>query len=105
MAFQGKHDEAEPLCVRSLAIKEKVYGPDHPEVATGLNSMAGLLEEQVGAIGGFEIQSILVGCTLVCEWLLHGEATQSAVTGCVSKSRPSVRRTKMRVFLGSTFNW
>ena len=45
--FQGKYEEAEPLYRRSLAIDEKVYGPDHPEVATDLNNWAVLLEKQV----------------------------------------------------------
>ncbi|CAN0234238.1 unnamed protein product [Scytosiphon promiscuus] len=44
--LQGKFEEAEPLYKRSLAIDEKVYGPDHPEVATDLNNWAGLLESQ-----------------------------------------------------------
>ena len=30
---------------RALAIDEKSYGPDHPNVATALNNLAGLLEE------------------------------------------------------------
>ena len=45
--FQGKYEEAEPLYRRSLAIDEKVYGPDHPSVATDLNNWALLLEAQV----------------------------------------------------------
>ena len=40
---QGKFDEAGPLYERSLVIHEKVYGPDHPAVATALNNRAGLL--------------------------------------------------------------
>ena len=35
---------------RSLAIDEKIYGPDHPEVATDLNNWAGLLHRQVRAV-------------------------------------------------------
>ena len=52
--LQGKYDEAEPLYVRAMAIDEKVYGPDHPEVATDLNNRAGLLSicsSAVRAIG------------------------------------------------------
>ena len=30
---QGNHAEAEPLYLRSLAIREEVLGPEHPEVA------------------------------------------------------------------------
>ena len=33
---QGMYEEAEPLFKRSLAIKAKVLGPDHPSVATSL---------------------------------------------------------------------
>ena len=47
VTFQGKYEEAEPLYRRSLAIDEKIYGPDHPEVATGLHNWAELLRVQV----------------------------------------------------------
>ncbi|PZV26006.1 MAG: tetratricopeptide repeat protein [Snowella sp.] len=43
---QGKYSEAEPLIARSLAIKEKQLGEDHPSVATGLNNLADLYESQ-----------------------------------------------------------
>jgi hypothetical protein len=36
--------EAEPLMRRALAIDEASYGNDHPEVATDLNNLAGLLQ-------------------------------------------------------------
>ncbi|CAM9793335.1 unnamed protein product, partial [Ectocarpus fasciculatus] len=45
---QGKFEEVEPLYVRCLANYEKVCGPDHPEVATGLSNWAGLLSRQDG---------------------------------------------------------
>ena len=41
---QGKLDEAEPLMRRDLSITEKSLGPDHPDVATGLNNLAQLLK-------------------------------------------------------------
>ncbi|CAN0339491.1 unnamed protein product, partial [Scytosiphon promiscuus] len=44
--IQGKYDEAGPLYERSLTIREKAYGPDHPEVATALNNWAVVLQEQ-----------------------------------------------------------
>ena len=31
---QGRYADAEPLFKRSLAIREKALGPDHPDVAT-----------------------------------------------------------------------
>ena len=43
---QGKYSEAEPLCRRSLAIREKTLGPDHPDVATSLGNLAGLYRAQ-----------------------------------------------------------
>ena len=45
---QGKHEEAVPLYQRSRAIREKVYGPDHPKVALALNNEAVLLKQMVG---------------------------------------------------------
>ena len=35
--------EARPLAERALAIAEAAYGPDHPDVATGLNNLATIL--------------------------------------------------------------
>ena len=40
---QGKYDQAEPLFKRSLAIREKALGPEHPDVATALESQAKIL--------------------------------------------------------------
>ena len=41
---QGRYAEAEPLYKRSLAIREKALGPDHPDVGTALNNLAGCTE-------------------------------------------------------------
>ena len=38
----GRYAEAEPLYRRSLEIREKQLGPDHPDVATSLNNLADL---------------------------------------------------------------
>jgi hypothetical protein len=40
----GRLAEAEPLMKRALAIDEAAFGPDHPDVATRLNNLAGLLQ-------------------------------------------------------------
>jgi hypothetical protein len=37
---------AEPLSRRALVIDEKALGPDHPGVATDLNTLAGLLRDK-----------------------------------------------------------
>ena len=38
----GRYSEAEPLYKQSLAIREKVLGPNHPDVAASLNNLAEL---------------------------------------------------------------
>eukprot|EP00752_Nemacystus_decipiens_P005303 g4810.t1 len=43
---EGKYDDAKLLYERSLAIREKVLGPDHPDVASILNNVALLLKSQ-----------------------------------------------------------
>jgi tetratricopeptide (TPR) repeat protein len=40
----GKYAEAEPLYVRSLAIREQKLGANHPDTANSLNNLAGLYE-------------------------------------------------------------
>jgi tetratricopeptide (TPR) repeat protein len=42
----GRYAEAEPLYRRALAIDEKALGLKHPDVATSLNNLAGLLYKQ-----------------------------------------------------------
>ena len=48
-AAQGKNDEAEPLYKEALAIRKKVYGDEHPDVAGSLNNLAWLLRDQDSA--------------------------------------------------------
>lgn len=45
--LQGKYAEAEPLYIRSVSIKEEIFGPDHHEVSTVLCNLAGLFTAQV----------------------------------------------------------
>ena len=44
---QGKLDEAKTYMEKSLAIKMKVYGEDHPSVAISYNNIAQLYQAQV----------------------------------------------------------
>jgi CHAT domain-containing protein/tetratricopeptide (TPR) repeat protein len=37
---EGKYDEALPLIERALGIREKILGPDHPDVAAALHGLA-----------------------------------------------------------------
>jgi tetratricopeptide (TPR) repeat protein len=39
---QGKYAQAEPLCKRSLSIREKALSPDHPDVAMSHENLAAL---------------------------------------------------------------
>ena len=43
---RAQYKEAEPLCMRALAIREKVLGPDHPDTARSLNNLAKVYEYQ-----------------------------------------------------------
>ena len=43
LQYQGDYSAARPMYERALAIDEKVYGANHPEVATNLNNLALLL--------------------------------------------------------------
>ena len=43
---EGRYADTEPLYKRSLAIREKVLGPDHPDVAQSLNNLADLYSAQ-----------------------------------------------------------
>jgi len=43
---QGKYDQAEPLCRRSLGIVEKSLGPEHSDVGASLNNLAELYRAQ-----------------------------------------------------------
>ena len=46
---QGKLDEAEPLMKEALAVKKKVFGSDHPDIATDLSNLAVLYKEQASS--------------------------------------------------------
>ncbi|WP_103670392.1 tetratricopeptide repeat protein [Pseudanabaena sp. BC1403] len=44
--YQGKYSESEPLYWRSLEIRERELGANHPEVSTSLNNIAALYYSQ-----------------------------------------------------------
>lgn len=44
---QGLYQQAKPLYERAISIWEKALGPDHPEVAAGLNNLGELFRGQV----------------------------------------------------------
>ena len=43
---QGKYAEATDIAIGSLALAERLHGPDHPAVGTSLNNLAQLYLEQ-----------------------------------------------------------
>ncbi|CAN0347790.1 unnamed protein product, partial [Ectocarpus sp. 12 AP-2014] len=43
---RGEFEEAEEMFTRALDIGRQMYGPSHPNVATGLSNLAGLLRCQ-----------------------------------------------------------
>ena len=43
---QGRYSEAEPLYQEALALRQRLLGNDHPDVATSLNNLAGLYGAQ-----------------------------------------------------------
>jgi Tfp pilus assembly protein PilF len=44
---QGRYDQAEPLYVRALALRERVLGPDHPHTITARQNYAILLQHRL----------------------------------------------------------
>lgn len=60
--LQGKFEEAERLCLRSIDLKEKTVGPDHPSTAASLNNLAELFQTQARTL-------ITSGLCVVTCWL------------------------------------
>jgi Flp pilus assembly protein TadD len=43
---QGKYKEAEAITRQTLAQREKVLGPEHPDTLTSMNNLASVLDNQ-----------------------------------------------------------
>jgi tetratricopeptide (TPR) repeat protein len=72
----GEYAEAQPLYERSLEIREKVLGPEHPDTASSLNNLAGLLHDQ----GKYaEAQSLYERALEICENILGPEHPDTEV--------------------------
>lgn len=65
---QARFDKAEPLVERSLAIRERVLGSEHPDVARSLNTYAELLTSQVRTLESCFVHQIVAP---LLKWLLH----------------------------------
>lgn len=92
---QGKYDEAGQFYQRALAITEKVYGPNHPEVAQSMNNQATLLFKQVRTVGTLSTSRALYKheqCLMIVgqRWLLRVNLTKP--THCMSEQLRSGRR-------------
>ena len=74
---QGKLDEAAPYYEQALAIDKKVYGEEHPDVATGLNNLASLLYGQ----GKLDEAAPYVEQSLAIWKKVHGEEHPQVATG------------------------
>jgi tetratricopeptide (TPR) repeat protein len=46
LVYRTQYPEAEPILERALSIRERALGPEHPEVATSLNELARLYQNQ-----------------------------------------------------------
>jgi tetratricopeptide (TPR) repeat protein len=44
--LKGRYSEAEPLYQQALALRQKLLGDEHPDVATSFNNLAALYESQ-----------------------------------------------------------
>lgn len=89
MASQGNFEEAGPLYKRSLDIDERVYGPDHPEVATDLHNLALLVQDQVRVIRRF-LETCVVSTRNV---YLECSSEQSGRSWEVGVGNPGLRLT------------
>lgn len=47
--LKAKYAEAERMCERSIAIRENISGPNHPDTAESLDTLAELMRKQVGS--------------------------------------------------------
>ena len=84
-----EYDTAEPLRRRALAIREKVLGPEHSDMALSLNNLASLLEHK----GDYETAETLYRRALaIDEKALGPEHPQTA--GVVSNLAPLLREQK-----------
>src|SRR2546428_7911865 len=74
----GKFSEAVPLVQRALAIQEKIQGPEHPDVAASLETLAGLFRDQ----GAYAEAELLYQRTVV-DWEEELGRVQPARSPCV----------------------
>jgi len=71
------YKQAELLCERALAIREKLLGPEHPDIATNLNNLAEVYREQ----GKYELaEPLYLRAFVICEQHLGPEHPLAATS-------------------------
>ena len=73
---QGKYDEALLLYQRSLTIREKVLGSEHPDTAESLNNLANLYHEQGMCADALPLHQKAVA---ICEKVLGSEHPETVL--------------------------
>lgn len=84
-ATQGKHEVADSLYQRAIAIEENASGPDHPHLAVTLNNRANVLQEQVREYTGHTL-------LFVSETLPFSATTTGSVQSIVATSTAFTRQ-------------
>jgi tetratricopeptide (TPR) repeat protein len=75
---RARYEQAELLYKRALAIQEKALGPEHPNVATSLNNLARLNDEQ----GRYEQAELLYKRALAIQEKVLGPEHSDVATSC-----------------------
>jgi tetratricopeptide (TPR) repeat protein len=73
----GKFDDAQSLFLKSLAIRERAFGQDHPDVATSLNNLA-LLYHSQGRLS--EAEPLYKKALMIYEKVLGRNHPNAAIT-------------------------
>ena len=71
---QARYSDAERLCLRALSLREKEFGPGHPEIAKILTNLADLYTRQRHHA---KAEAVLRRALGLCEWV--GRATIDAL--------------------------
>lgn len=73
------------LYERSLAIREKPFGPEHPDVAHSLNHLAEFVRAQVRLEDMCAVDNVKLTYVVVC-WIRHLVYMPEVSTGCILSS-------------------
>mmetsp|Transcript_23131 Transcript_23131/g.72501 ORF Transcript_23131/g.72501 Transcript_23131/m.72501 type:complete len:131 (+) Transcript_23131:247-639(+) len=88
---QDRYSDAELLYRRAIAIGEKALGPAHPDLATWLTNLAGLLRAQVGLPS--DRAASFVDCRDYEQALSPADQTASIFLGTFGPNHPHSQKT------------